>query len=55
MKMKTIDTDALSKITGGVRPGPNGEGCTGPHGPRPRPRPPGIGDAPGNGPRFGSE
>lgn len=48
--MKTIDTDTLSKITGGVRPGPNGEGCTGPRPPitmrpfpRPRPQLPGLG------------
>jgi hypothetical protein len=36
--IKTIDIDQLGSITGGVRPGPNGEGCTGPF-PRPFPRP----------------
>lgn len=37
--MKTIDLDKLSNVCGGVRPGPNGEGCTqGPFGPK-RPRP----------------
>ena len=41
--MKTLDTNTLSKITGGVRPGPNGEGCTGPFcGTKPRPRPPNL-------------
>ena len=38
---KTLDPKTLDKATGGVRPGPNGEGCTGPF-PRPgqpRPRP----------------
>jgi hypothetical protein len=36
-----IDGKQLETITGGVRPGPNGEGCTqGPHRPgSPRPRP----------------
>ncbi|HWU91120.1 MAG TPA: hypothetical protein VN253_27830 [Kofleriaceae bacterium] len=33
-----IDSKQLSNINGGVRPGPNGEGCTGPF-PRPNPRP----------------
>ncbi len=41
--MKTIEIDQLARVTGGVRPGPNGEGCTGPFCgttiPRPRPRP----------------
>ena len=40
--MKTIDIAALEKVTGGVRPGENGQGCTGPFcgtKPRPRPRP----------------
>jgi len=32
-----ISLDQLSRVTGGVMPGPNGEGCTGPF-PRP-PRP----------------
>jgi len=36
-----IDLDRLSHVTGGVKMGPNGEGCTGPFGPCfPRPRPP---------------
>jgi hypothetical protein len=33
-----IDLDTLVTVTGGVKPGPNGEGCTGPF-PRPRPSP----------------
>lgn len=33
-----IDLDTLVTVTGGVKPGPNGEGCTGPF-PRPFPRP----------------
>ena len=33
-----IDLDTLATVSGGVRPGPNGEGCTGPF-PRPRPNP----------------
>ena len=33
-----IDMDTLVTVTGGVKPGPNGEGCTGPF-PRPRPNP----------------
>ena len=33
-----IDLDTLSKVSGGVKPGPNGEGCTPPF-PRPRPQP----------------
>ena len=36
--MKTIDPKLLASATGGVRQGPNGEGCTGPF-PRPLPRP----------------
>jgi hypothetical protein len=36
--LEQIDTDQLITATGGVRPGPNGEGCTGPF--RPRPTPP---------------
>jgi hypothetical protein len=40
----SIDNNLLVTVSGGVRPGPNGEGCTGPgcggpFGPRPRPRP----------------
>ena len=39
--MKKIDEKQLVTVTGGVRPGPNGEGCTQQGGPlRPRPRPP---------------
>lgn len=38
-----IDSTQLVTVTGGVRPGPNGEGCCGPCFPRPplapRPRP----------------
>ena len=30
-----IDTKQLDSINGGVRQGPNGEGCTGPFCPRP--------------------
>lgn len=38
--MKTIDIAALEKVTGGVRPGENGQGCTGgTKRPRPMPRP----------------
>ncbi len=39
---KTLDTQQLVTATGGVRQGPNGEGCTGPFprpGSNPRPRP----------------
>ena len=35
--LEQIDTDELITATGGVRPGPNGEGCTGPFRPRPTP------------------
>ena len=39
----SLDIHTLVTVAGGVRPGPNGEGCTGPGCgtgfPRPRPRP----------------
>jgi len=44
--MKTIDTNKLAAVVGGVRPGPNGEGCT--QGPR-KPGTPGM---PGGQPPF---
>jgi hypothetical protein len=34
-----IDPKQLEDISGGVRQGPNGEGCTGPFSPRPQPTP----------------
>ncbi len=38
--MTKVDIAQLDKVTGGVRPGPNGEGCTGPFcGTKPKPRP----------------
>ena len=44
--MKTIDIAALEKVTGGVRPGENGQGCTGGTKPRPRPQLPRLDGAP---------
>jgi len=35
--IEDIDSKQLESVSGGVRPGPNGEGCTGPCFPRPRP------------------
>ena len=37
----SIDNNLLASVAGVVKPGPNGEGCTGPGcgGPFPRPRP----------------
>ena len=46
-----IDPEQLAAVTGGVLPGPNGEGCTEQGGPRlpfPSPRPP-IGGPGGEG------
>ena len=48
LTIETIDIEKLGNVSGGVRPGPNGEGCTGPF-PRPFPNPnPGpLGDGTG--------